>query len=145
MAVMLKLDEATLAKIKAYATETFEGFDADKTSMFGIKHKTVQIPYTKYSVSFADEPWPRYTNHTFDIPTNWFERFKDKYWSYRLRRLWPIRTKRVVRSLPDYYPGFASLTITTGPHTLPGGEIIEMGYGTCGDGRFSALAVRVVE
>ena len=145
MAVAIKLDEATLAKVKEYATETFEGFDADKTAIFGISHKTVQVPYLKPPASFADRPWPRYREFTLSVPANWFERFKDNYWSRRLRRLWPVRTKRVTYSEPVYGPIFANLSVTTEPHTLPDGEIIEMGYGACEGGEIAALAVRVVQ
>ena len=145
MAEILKLDEATLAKVKAYAAEAFDGFDADKTPILEIKHKTVEVPYLRPPTLLDDEWLPRYKDFTFNIPTNWFEQFKDDYWPRWLRRLWPVRTGQVVRSYPVFSPAFASLNITTEPHTLPDGEVIEMGYSTCGDGQLSALAVRVVE
>jgi len=145
MAVAIKLDEATLAKVKAYATKTFEGFDADKTPILGIKSQTVEVPYLRSPTALDDEWLPRHKDFTFNIPINWFEQFKDDYWPRWLRRLWPVRTRQIVRSYPVFSPAFGKLIITTEPHTLSDGETIDMGYGDCGDGQLSALAVRVVE
>ena len=145
MAVAIKLDEATLAKVKEYAAETFEGFDADNTAIFGINSRTIEVPYLKPPASFAARPWPRYREYTLSVPANWFERFKDDYWPRWLRRLWPVRTKRVTYSEPVYGPIFANLSVTTEPHTLKDGEIIELGYGACEDGQIAALAVKVAE
>ena len=56
MAVAIKLDEATLAKVKEYAAETFEGFDADRTSIIEIKRRSVNILWPWYQMTIVTEP-----------------------------------------------------------------------------------------
>ena len=54
MAITVKLDDATLAKVREYATETFEGFDAGKTAIISIKRRIVEIP--PFGLTITTEP-----------------------------------------------------------------------------------------
>ena len=103
MAAAIKLDEATVAKVKAYAAETFDGF-SDKSTLYPTGVSRVDIPalpILPVTWNEYDETLWHWVQYRCSVRANWLERIKDRYAPRWLRRRWPVRWRTVWTWRPE--------------------------------------------